>query len=210
MLRRFLIPYGYHGRHTMVELDVKCSVRRSCRTHRKASSMLRKSFNNKLSQDKHKTFGKSHSVRLKRFDHSLTYAYSVTVRCFDGKSFFKNNRLAQEIKNCLLDLKSIYKIKLFAYCLMPDHLHLLLSPGENQVGVLKFMQSFKGKTTHIFWKYGFKGRLWQKSYHDHIMRSYEDLHETVRYILNNPVRKNIVTKIFEYPFSGIIDELPMA
>jgi len=123
---------------------------------------------------------------------------------------FKNHRLAEEITNCLLELKLRFKIKIFAYCLMPDHLHLLLSPSENQIGVPKFMQIFKGKTTHIFWRCGFKGRLWHKSYYDHIMRTYEDLHKTAQYILSNPARKNIATETSEYPFSGILDELPLA
>ena len=152
--------------------------------------MLRKLYNDKLSLKKYKTFGKSRSVRLREFDYSLPYAY-----------------FAQEVTDCLLELKS--KTKILTYCLMPDHLHLLLTPGENQASVPKFMQIFKGKTTHIFWKCGFKGRLWQKSYYDHIMRSSEDVHETAKYILNNPVRKNMVTEISEYPFSGIADELPM-
>ncbi len=171
--------------------------------------MLKKSHNDKLSPKKYKTFGKSRSVRLREFNYSLPYAYFVTVRCFEGKDFFKNQQLAQEVTNCLLELKSKFKTKILVYCLTPNHLHLLLTPSENQTSVPKFMQIFKGKTTHILWKYGFKGRLWQKSYYDHIMRSCEDVHETAKYILNNPVRKEIVVQSSEYPFSGIVDELPM-
>jgi putative transposase len=171
--------------------------------------MVEKPVNEKFSKEGYKTFGKSRSVRLKEFDYSLPYAYFVTVRCFEGKNFFNNHKLAEEVINCLLELKSKLKVKVFVYCLMPDHLHLLLSPGENQISVPKFMQIYKGKTTHIFWKCGFKGRLWHKSYYDHIMRTYEDVHETAKYILNNPIRKNLVAEVFEYPFSGLIDELPM-
>jgi putative transposase len=171
--------------------------------------MLRKSRSDKLKQEKYKTFGKSRSMRLKDFDYSLPYAYFVTIRCFDGKNFLKNNRLAQEVLKCLMELRSKYESKILTYCLMPDHLHLLLSPSENQVGVPRLMQIFKGKTTHIFWKLGFKGRLWQKSYYDHIMRSYEDVRETITYILNNPVRKEMVKEISEYPFSGVVDDLPI-
>jgi len=42
------------------------------------------------------------------------------------------------------------------------------------------------------------------------MRSYEDVHETAKYILYNPVRKNMATEIMEYPFSGVVDDLPVA
>jgi putative transposase len=170
--------------------------------------MLRKSQNDELNLKKYKTFGKSRSVRLRDFDYSLPYAYFVTVRCFEARDFFEDQQLAREVTDCLLELKSKYRTRIFTYCLMPNHLHLLLTPGERQASVPKFMQILKGKTTHIFWKCGFKGRLWQKSYYDHIMRSYEDLHEAAKYILNNPVRDNMVEEISEYPFSGIVDELP--
>jgi len=121
--------------------------------------MLEKTFHGELNQEKYKTYGKSHSVRLEGFDYSLLYAYFVTIRCFGGKDFFNNNRLAREVIEWLLELKSKLAIKVFTYCLMPDHLHLLLSPSENQISIPKFMQMFKGKSTHIFWNYGFKGRL---------------------------------------------------
>jgi putative transposase len=171
--------------------------------------MLKRRISNKSGQQKYRTFGKSRSVRLKEFDYSLPYAYFVTVRCFEGKDFFKNRKLAGEIINCLLELKLKLKVKLFVYCLMPDHLHLLLSPDQGQISIPKFMQIFKGKTTHILWKSGLKGRLWQKSYHDHVMRTYEDLHETASYILNNPVRKKLAVEPLGYPFSRIFDELPV-
>ena len=147
-------------------------------------------------------------MRLKSFDYSLPYAYFITIRCFDGKEFFKDIRLARDVIECLMELKSKFDMKIFAYCFMPDHIHLLLSPKENQISVPKFLQMFKGKATHIYWKIGFEGRLWQRSYYDHVLRSYEDTHEVVKYILFNPVRKEIVTDMFEYPFSGVVDELP--
>lgn len=163
----------------------------------------------KQGQEKYRTFGKSRSVRLKEFDYSLPYAYFVTSRCFESRPFFKNEDLAKETVSALLELRSKFSFRLFVYCLMPDHLHLLLSPDEGKISITKLMQIFKGKTTHILWKYGFKGKLWQKSYYDHVMRTYEDLHETVKYILYNPVRANLVVNPLEYPFSQLLDELPV-
>ena len=47
-----------------------------------------------------------------------------------------------------------------------------------------------------------KGKLWQASFYDHVLRKDEDLLETVKYIFNNPVRKKIVAHYLDYQLSG--------
>jgi hypothetical protein len=49
---------------------------------------------------------------------------------------------------------------------------------------------------------GFPSSLWHKSYHDHVVRSEEDLLQIAEYILGNPVRAGLVESAAEYPFSG--------
>jgi len=156
----------------------------------------------------YKTFSKSRAVRLKDFDYSLPYAYLITISCKDKIRFFENRVLAESMTKCLIGIKEKINVKIFAYCFMPDHLHLILSP-QNGVEVSKIMKLFKGNATQIFWKLGFIGRLWQKSYHDHILRKNENLREAIRYVLNNPVRANLVSDYKNYKFCGVIDEVGM-
>ena len=44
--------------------------------------------------------------------------------------------------------------------------------------------------------------LWQPSYFDHVLRDDEETKRAVRYVLENPVRKGLVTEFANYPFSG--------
>ena len=44
--------------------------------------------------------------------------------------------------------------------------------------------------------------LWQPSYFDHVLRDEEETLRAVRYVLENPVRKGLVTEFADYPFSG--------
>ena len=44
--------------------------------------------------------------------------------------------------------------------------------------------------------------LWQESYFDRVLRDDEEMERTVRYVLENPVRKGLVNAFDEYPFSG--------
>jgi len=45
---------------------------------------------------------------------------------------------------------------------------------------------------------------WQKDFYDHVIREHEDLSTQARYILDNPVRKEIVSSWQEYPYIGAI------
>lgn len=83
---------------------------------------------------------------------------------------------------------------------MPNHLRLLLETDECR----KFLALFKQKTGYYF-KQKSGLYLWQKSYYDHILRSDEDLRETVAYILNNPVRAKLVPDYLSYPYSGSLE-----
>ena len=96
---------------------------------------------------------------------------------------------------------------IYVYCLMPDHLHLLISPLESGVNISKFVGSFKSKTTRIAWEYGLRGKVWQGRFYDHIIRKTESLQKAGEYILNNPVRKGLVAKLEDYPFSGLVDPI---
>jgi REP element-mobilizing transposase RayT len=48
------------------------------------------------------------------------------------------------------------------------------------------------------------GMKWQKDFYDHVIRTKEDMVTQVRYILDNPVRKRLVSFWEEYPFRGSI------
>ena len=85
---------------------------------------------------------------------------------------------------------------------MPDHVHVLLMPGS-EANPIRFIQSVKGQTTHRYWSLCGSGKLWQRGFYDHILRSDENVTKAAEYILGNPVRKGIVERMEEYPFSGL-------
>jgi putative transposase len=107
-------------------------------------------------------------------------------------------------------------ILVYAYCFMPEHVHLLLSPegmspegmppegvpSERGKDVVQFVQAYKSKTTRLFWRMGNRGKLWQHGFYDHIVRQEENIKQVARYILDNPVRRGLVDGFLEYPFSG--------
>ena len=89
-----------------------------------------------------------------------------------------------------------------AYCLMPNHVHLLAVPQlENSFA--KVMQKLSLKfTQYINKKYNRTGRLWESRFHSSIVDKDDYLWPVCRYIERNPVRANIVALPTEYNWSS--------
>ena len=87
----------------------------------------------------------------------------------------------------------------FAYCLMPDHLHLQISPAEGNL--VDQINGWKSYTTSLLQKNGLHGPCWQRRFYDHALRKEEDIKKVVDYMVNNPVRAGLAEKWKEYPFS---------
>jgi REP element-mobilizing transposase RayT len=117
-----------------------------------------------------------------------------------------------DFNRVLLDLLAGDQTRLnctvFTYCLMPNHLHYLVKPNEDGVSVLTFTDQLKRKSTNAGWKHGWRGKLWQRDYYDHLVRHSESLLAIAQYILNNPVRKGLAATADEWPWSGHLNPLP--
>ena len=83
------------------------------------------------------------------------------------------------------------------YVVMPDHLHLIVTIKERHTGrsLPDVMRFFKTMTTNEYIRgvkdgtlTPFGGKLWQKSYYDHVIRNQQDYNEIWQYIENNPLK----------------------
>ncbi|MCP4266525.1 MAG: transposase [Candidatus Brocadiaceae bacterium] len=138
--------------------------------------------------------------RLQHFDYSGSYAYSITICCYDKNSYFTNKNIVLNVLDLLNSISSEMNFFTLAYCFMPNHLHILTSGGEG-ANLIKFIKKFKQVSGYNFKKIT-GNKLWQKSYHDHVIRKEEDLNSIAEYIFNNPVRKGLVEDYDDYPFLG--------
>jgi len=149
-------------------------------------------------------------LRIKDFDYSdPNYVYFITVCARHLANPFNNHELAGEIIDALISYRDQLGFSLYCYCLMPDHLHLAISPSLQSGSISKILQGFKSYTTRIAWKYNIKGKLWQRSFHDHIGRKRENIFKICQYILTNPIRKGLAERIEDCKYSGLLDPLPM-
>lgn len=89
----------------------------------------------------------------------------------------------------------------YGFCIMPDHVHLVLGPAES-CDIVTFVGQFKNLVLRAAWQRGLQGSFWQASFWDHLVRIDEGLRDSVNYVLNNPVRQGLVGDRRDYPFAG--------
>jgi putative transposase len=127
--------------------------------------------------------------------------YFVTVCALDRVSYFHGKALCGWVLRVLKEESARHSFFVRAFCLMPDHLHLLLQGSSLNADLLKFMNGFKQRTSYGFWARNQK-TLWQVSFYDHILRDKDAPSDVAWYIWLNPVRAGLVEKAEEYPYSG--------
>jgi REP element-mobilizing transposase RayT len=147
-------------------------------------------------------------------------AYCLTLCARHHGKPFTDPSLASAIVEALRFRHESGQCAIFAYCLMPDHLHVILALPVNEHSaskttpciesppdLMKLIADFKRYTaTQIGWCHGLTGNLWQRDFYDHLSRNPTDFEEQCRYTLNNPVRAGLVADWSEYPSCGIMEE----
>ena len=89
----------------------------------------------------------------------------------------------------------------WAYCFMPDHVHLLVEGRTDHSDMKKFVTLFKKRSGYWF-KRAYDEKLWEPNYYEHVLRGNEATIAVARYIFRNPVRKGLVEDYIRYPYSG--------
>jgi len=91
---------------------------------------------------------------------------------------------------------------LHEFVVMPNHFHLLITPGA-ETSLEKAVQLIKGGFSHEFHKQREKRiEIWQVGFHDWTTRDREDYLTKVRYIQMNPVEARLVERTEEWPFGS--------
>jgi REP element-mobilizing transposase RayT len=161
---------------------------------------------------------KKHRLRMECYAASESEFFFTLCARHQGKPFTASD-LAEAIIGSLLWRREKHRWLLFCYCLMPDHLHFIirLIPGETHlynagargkvpVGVPDQVGDFKKYTnTQVWWQREGSGQLWQRSSYDRVIRYNQSIQESASYVLNNPVRKHLVNKWEDCPYSGVVD-----
>jgi putative transposase len=101
----------------------------------------------------------------------------------------------------MADLKTRKPFELFGYCLMNNHVHLLLRPQEGSIS--RIVQSLLVSHTHRFHRFHHtSGHVWQGRFKSPVIQDDDHLLAVLRYIEANPLRANLVERAGEYQWSS--------
>jgi REP element-mobilizing transposase RayT len=85
---------------------------------------------------------------------------------------------------------------------MPDHLHVLLTPGE-ETTLEKALQMIKGGSAYKIRKeLDFRWPVWHSGFHDRWVRDGSEYRNYVAYVRQNPVKARLVERAEDYPWSS--------
>lgn len=92
-------------------------------------------------------------------------------------------------------------VAIWAYCLMPNHVHLVLVP-ETEDGLRRALgEAHRRYTRDVNRRQGWRGHLWQERFHSFPMDE-GHLVAAVRYVELNPVRARLVARAADWPWSS--------
>ncbi len=151
---------------------------------------------------------KRKSTRLKGYDYSQNGGYFVTICAHKKKKFFSRivgqglapaevvltswGEIAQTQLKALAN--RYQEIQIDRYVIMPNHIHILFRIEKQTAGaspcptISDVVCAFKSLPSRICHQNGFQGKLFQSSFHDHIIRDEHDYEKIWEYIENNPLK----------------------
>ncbi len=132
--------------------------------------------------------------------------FFVTTVTWRRTPFFRSQKEAELMLNVLAHYREQKKYLLHEFVIMPDHLHLLLTPAED-IFLERALQLIKGGFSYRRGK-SKRGLVWQESFTNHRIRDEGDYEKHAEYIRMNPVRARLVERpeMYSYSSAGLIHE----
>lgn len=123
--------------------------------------------------------------------------FFVTTQTHDRRRLFQVTATAELFLKTLQHYRREGHYKLHAFVVMPDHIHLLLTPTN--ITLQRSIQFIKGGFSH---RLASRLPTWQRGFSDRRMRDRDDLLTHRSYIHDNPVRAHLCQQPEDYPYSS--------
>jgi len=126
--------------------------------------------------------------------------YFITTTAAQGKPLFQSTRVAELFLATLFSYRDQNKFKIYEFVLMPNHLHILLTPA-NEITLERAIQFIKGGFSYRAGKeLDISQEIWQRGYVDHRIRSIQEYETHREYIYQNPVKDRFSESPDKFPY----------
>ena len=127
--------------------------------------------------------------------------YHILMRGINRQNIFEDEEDCEKFTQTLYRYKEISKYEIYAYCLMGNHMHLLIKIGQESLE--QVMRRICG--SYVYWynkKYDRIGNLFQDRFKSKPVEDDGYFMTVLRYIYRNPVKAGLVKKVEEYKWSN--------
>ena len=138
---------------------------------------------------------KRKSPRIPEYDYSTPNYYFITICTHEKKCIFGNpgklNALGKIAEECLLNIPKIYAgVHIDKYVVMPNHVHAIMVVNSDDVkkSISQIIGQYKMAVTKLIRQCEPEKIIWQRSFHDHIIRNQQRYELIWMYIENNPIK----------------------
>jgi REP-associated tyrosine transposase len=130
------------------------------------------------------------------------HTYFVTTDGWQKRAVFQVPEVAEILCERIIACRDSGAYLLHEFVVMPDHLHLLITPGMNK-SLERALQLIKGGSSHeIHQRRGHKMQLWQPGFQEWTVRDAADFAAKARYIRLNPVTAVLVERAEQWAYSS--------
>src|SRR3989344_5018301 len=124
-------------------------------------------------------------VEHQRLEYLSSEKISKYLNAGYGECWLRRDDIAKMTADCLRHFHN-ERYELLAWCIMPNHVHVVLTPGYDH-SLSNILHSWK---TYIAWNANQilrrRGAFWGSEYFDHLIRNQDDLEHCIEYTWNNP------------------------
>lgn len=134
-------------------------------------------------------------------EKSTTGIYHIMLRGINRQEIFKDDEDYERLIQIIQEYKEVCEYKIFAYCIMNNHIHLLIKEGKEDFG--RVFRRIGAK--YVYWynlKYKRVGHLFQDRYRSEVVENERYFLTVLRYIHQNPIKAGVINDIKKYPWSS--------
>ena len=147
------------------------------------------------------------SIRLPGYDYRQAGAYFITICTRGRECVLSDPTVSGIIHEVWQSLPAWFPtITLDEFVVMPNHVHLVLTPLEQPDGewyplsrILHTMKGYSGRQANRV--LGREGAFWQHESYDRYVRNEEELGRIIAYVVNNPVKAGLASTWTEWPWT---------
>jgi len=139
--------------------------------------------------------------RLDRISYTGRSTYLVTAITRGRVKAFFDIDFGRSTERQIIDAAGKTGFAIPAYCLMPDHVHMVVYGQSHDSDLRRFVTGWKQASGFAWSRLG-RGRLWQAGYWERLARCDEPVAAMVNYVVENPLRAKLVTDPAFYPLTG--------